>query len=154
VCANFPVIKYRNARDTNKTTKMEHRRVWMGGEGGFDGELTFLGVESEASEAGSSSFEYLTSAAYFTYMSMRRCNPDVSEDVRIFSTEERGSEEWKVPSFVFVAHFQLVLWNHVTTAVSPRPIIYIYICSLCFCEGWKGSGRQGLLRPAATRPHQ
>jgi hypothetical protein len=34
--------------------------------------------------------------------------PDVSEDVRIFSTVERGSE-WKAPTFVFTAHFLLVL---------------------------------------------
>jgi hypothetical protein len=81
---------------------------------------------------------------------MRRYNLDVSEDVRILSTEERGSEE---PPFVFSTYL-LLLWNHVATAVAPRPIIYIYICSLCFCEGWKGSGRQWLLRPAAARPHQ
>lgn len=88
--ANFPVIKHRDARDTNKDTKMEHRRVWMGVHWDFDDKLTFLEVESDASEAGSSSFEYLTSAAHSTHISIHRCNPNVSEHVRIFSTEEHG----------------------------------------------------------------
>lgn len=62
----------------------------MGVQWGFDDKLTFLEVESDASEAGSSSFEYLTSAECFIYISMRRCNPNALEDVRIFSTEEQG----------------------------------------------------------------
>ena len=125
----------------------------MGVQWDFDDKLTFLEVESDASDAGSSSFEYLTSATHSTHISMRRCNPDMSEDVRIFSTEEpQVGDARDYPLFSQLTSF----WDHVTTAVAPRPLIYIYICSLRFCEGegWKGSGRQGLLRPAATRPHQ
>ena len=61
--------------------------------GTFDDKLTFRGAESDASEPGSSSFEYLTSATHSTYISLRRCSPGVPQDVRIFSTDEQRSEE-------------------------------------------------------------
>lgn len=115
-----------------------------------DDKLTFREAESDASEPGSSSFEYLTSATHPTYISLRRCNPGVPEDVRIL---ERGVSGRHRPLFSLL-HLPSLFWNHVSTAVATRLLICTTIRSLYLREGWKGTSHQGILRSAAARPHQ